>query len=99
MPSAVERAGYERAIAAAEKGRIEATAPAKLGLAVDFVTLYHAACEPNVPWPKAVLAWADKTAANTYLLDRIEVATSHPTGGSPIVLLRLLDELLKAVNG
>ncbi len=95
MPGAAERAGHERAIAAAHKGRAEVESGPRDP--VDFVTLFHVASDPKLEWPKAVEAWGAQSPANQHLLNRIRIETSHPTGGS--MLLRLVDELLKAVNG
>ncbi len=98
MTSAAERAGFERAKKAAHAGHAEAMAAPDAS--VDFATLFHTASDPNLPWPKPVEAWGAKNSANGFVLERIRSEVhAHLAGvGAPLVLT-LIDEVLKGING
>ncbi len=77
----------------------ERSDPARREPVTDFVTLFHVASDFRIPWPSEVEAWGDKAPANRHLLKRIRAEVDHPAPGSSTLMLRLIDELLKAVNG
>lgn len=88
----VEKAFAEHAKQAAEHGHAQVTAPVEPP--VDFATLLWIATDPKREWPKAVQAWADKAPQNQSMLREAKGA-----GTMSGLLLRLIDEVLKAVNG
>ncbi len=84
---------------AAEEAALQGYAEATLKReTVDFVTIYHVACDPKAEWPKAVQAWGDAAPAHKHLLDAIRFGANHQTGGSAPMLLAMIYELLRAVN-
>ncbi len=89
----LERVAAEQAVLV---GRGHAVQPGPL---VDFIVLYHAVCDLKVEWPESVMEWGVKSPANKHVLDRLEMEGNHQTGGSPALMMRLIDEVLKAVNG
>ena len=86
------------AVKAAHEGHAQSVA--KPDLPADFATLFHCVSDPNLPWPKAVLAWGAKSEANQNLLDalRSEVS-SNPAGAKSPFVQTLIGEVLKAVKG
>ncbi len=93
VESELRRIAIEKA---ALQGYAEATSKRE---PVDFATIYYAACDPKAEWPQAVQTWGDAAPAHKHVLDAIRFGANHQTGGSAPMLLAMIQELLKAVNG
>lgn len=69
-------------------------------LPTDFVSMFFCLSDELIAWPSDVQVWGGKAPQHQYALDQLRSeARSHPAGFNSPIVLRLIEEVLKAVKG